>query len=165
MNIRKAISVVSCCVIAALSATLAARWLSGAPRQPTVQTDETAVLWIPAESLDFGTVYEDEYLSWTLPIENHKPVSVEIESFSTSCNCLLIDPPTLTIGPSERRDLRLKVDLTSKSRADDRVEVRFVAKVKEGMIEGKRSLAEWKLVGNVRSVLSEAVREIAISLR
>lgn len=145
-------------VLAASAGALAARWpfrhAQPVPPPGTLQLDEKALLWIPPERLDFGTVYEDEHFNWTLPLENREAVSVEVEAFSASCNCLSLDPPTLIIGPGERRDLHLRVDLTSKSGADERVAVRFVAKIKEGTLGGKRIGPEWKLEGNVRSVLS-----------
>ena len=64
---------------------------------------DTFGLLIPKESLNFGTVWEEEKFSWTVPIENHEAESVEIESFSSSCSCLSIKPKSLVIGPGERR--------------------------------------------------------------
>ena len=92
---------------------------------------EPIKLWITANALNMGTIWESDEFAWTVPIENHEAIPVQVESFGTTCNCLSIEPKSFVLGPGERRDLALKIDLTSQVKEGGQIAVGLWAQVKK----------------------------------
>ena len=82
---------------------------------PTQQAEskETVQLFVAEDALNVGPIWETEQFSWTVPVRNREPELIEVESISSTCNCLSIEPRSFSLGPGERRDLQLRIDLTS----------------------------------------------------
>jgi hypothetical protein len=101
-----------------------------------------------------GTIWEDEQFTWTVPIENHETTAIEVESFGTTCNCLSIEPSSFVLAPGGRRELRMRINLTSQVKSTGEVGVGLWAHVKKEDREPGESLGpEWKILGQVRPVL------------
>jgi len=127
---------------------------------------DTTKLWIPPEALNMGTIWESEEFAWTVPIENHESTPVEVESFGTTCNCLSIEPKSFHLGPGERRDLELKINLTSQVKESGNIAVGLWARVKkENRKPGEPLGPEWKINGQVRQVLKFNRRLLYLSER
>jgi hypothetical protein len=62
---------------------------------------------MPPDTLNMGTVWEDERFTWNVPVENQDTVPIEVTSFSRTCNCLSIKPEAFVLEPGERSDLHL----------------------------------------------------------
>lgn len=112
-----------------------------------------ADLVVAPEELKLGTVWEDEAYIRELSIQNHETVPVEIEKFSSTCNCLSIEPKSLTIPPGETRIVRLTIDLVTKPPPDGKVSVRLTPVLKEGSLDGKRFGPEWMIAGQARQAI------------
>jgi hypothetical protein len=101
-----------------------------------------------------GTIWEDEQFAWTVPIENHEATPIEVASFGTSCNCLSVEPSSFVLAPGERRELRMRINLTSQVKDTGEVAVGLWARLKKDNREPGESLGpEWMIVGQVRRVL------------
>jgi hypothetical protein len=91
---------------------------------------------------------------------------VEVESFGTTCNCLSIEPKSFHLGPGERRDLELKINLTSQVKESGNIAVGLWARVKkENRKPGEPLGPEWKINGQVRQVLKFNRRLLYLSER
>jgi hypothetical protein len=118
------------------------------------QGKQVAQLWIPPDALNMGTIWEDEQFKWTAPIENREATPIEVESFGTTCNCLSIEPNSFVLEPGERRELRLRINLTSQVKETGEVAVGLWAHVKKDDRKPGEPLGpEWKITGQVRRVL------------
>jgi hypothetical protein len=118
------------------------------------QGNQVAKLWIPPDGLNMGTIWEDDQFTWTVPIENHEATPVEVASFSTTCNCLSVEPIAFVLAPGERRELRMRINLTSQVKDTGEVAVGLWAQVKKEDREPGESLGpEWRIIGQVRRVL------------
>jgi hypothetical protein len=114
---------------------------------------EPTKLWIPPDALNMGTIWESEEFAWTVPIENHEATPVAVESFGTTCNCLSIEPKSFVLGPGERRQLALKINLTSQVKEDGQIAVGLWARITKETRKPAEPLPEWKITGQVRQVL------------
>ena len=98
---------------AAVAGTWAGPWASssrgvGAAPSPV---ESKAVLVVDTAKLNLGAMWETDRFELTIPVTDNEqhPIEIEeIESLSATCNCLLIEPRTLTVGPGEKRALRPK---------------------------------------------------------
>jgi hypothetical protein len=118
------------------------------------QGKPVAQLWIPPDALNMGTIWEDGQFAWTVPIENREASAVEVESFGTTCNCLSIQPESFVLAPGERRQLQMRINLTSQVKETGEVAVGLWAQVKkEDRKPGEPLGPEWQIVGQVRRVL------------
>lgn len=112
-----------------------------------------AGLRIPADRLHFGQTWQNISFPWDLPIENPGTERIVIERFSTSCQCLSLEPTTLTLAPGERATLRLSLDLTRFLRGTGEVKDFGVKIVPH--IQGSVNLEPgWTIEGRVRDCLS-----------
>src|SRR5581483_2805047 len=110
-----------------------------------------------AENVDFGEVSETDRFGWTVPVENRGSERVIIAAVYGSCECAAVEPQQFTLGPGERTDLRLTLDL--RPRPGKKVEgdvwpfsVVLTPHVKSESGQVLKS-PEWKLSGRVRRVL------------
>jgi hypothetical protein len=111
-------------------------------------------LWIPPDALNMGTIWEAEEFAWTVPIENREATPVDVESFGTTCNCLSIEPKSFVLAPGERRELALKINLTSQVKEGGQIAVGLWPQVKkETRKPGEPLGPEWRITGQVRQVL------------
>jgi hypothetical protein len=106
--------------------------------------------------LNIGTVWETDHFEWILPIENREETLIEVESFSTTCNCMSIVPQSFILEPGARRELRLQINLGSQLKPTGEVSIHLLPQLKE---RGENSSAkkfspEWKVTGQVRRVLA-----------
>ncbi len=62
-------------------------------------------LWIPAESLNLGTIWAQRALECTLPVYNSSDQEIEIEEPAGSCRCAEVQPKTLTIPPGGKQQI------------------------------------------------------------
>jgi hypothetical protein len=106
-------------------------------------------LVIQPHYLDIGTLWDDDHYSWSLPVENREAETVSIDHFSTSCNCLSTTPSRLELASGEKRDVRLSIDLASKSGPKGDVSVRLRAMTVDG-----RMGPLWEVHGRVKQLLS-----------
>jgi hypothetical protein len=84
-----------------------------------------------------------------VPVENREPFAVEIERFSSTCNCLSVEPKSFTLGPGETQTIRLQIDLTSQARPTGDIAVGLTPRLKSGA-----RWPEWTVRGRVRRVLT-----------
>ncbi len=110
----------------------------------------------PAGAFDMGEIWESEEFAWTVPVENREPVAVEIEGYSASCACVAIEPQAFALGAGDRRDIRLTIDLSPKSKAlaDADVSVVLRPRLKPDAAGNARPGPEWKITGRVRRALA-----------
>jgi len=108
---------------------------------------------VPEESLQVGTVWEDERFQTSIPVTNNEPFSVDVASFSASCDCLSIEPASFRIDPAETRKLSLCVDLTSQAAISEKFSVRFTPLLAHGPSGGPTRGPQWSLTGTVRRAL------------
>jgi hypothetical protein len=144
---------VCCSVAICVGAVLG--WAFRRSASPAPRKEDIVRLSIPPDALNMGTVWEDEDFSWTVPIENQEATSVEVESFSRTCNCLSVEPESFVLGPDERRELRLRIDLASQTKPNGEVAVQLYPRLKTlpGTELAKRRAPEWTVKGQVRRVL------------
>jgi hypothetical protein len=116
-------------------------------------TKAVVKLSVPQNAFNMGTVWEDEYFSWTVPIENQEAESIEVESFRRTCNCLSIEPESFVLGPGERRELRLTIDLLAQTKPTGEVAIMLSPRLKAGTTPAKLA-PEWTVHGQVRRVLA-----------
>jgi hypothetical protein len=115
---------------------------------------ESTKLWIPPDALNMGTIWESEEFAWTVPIDNHELSPIEIQSFGSTCNCLSIEPQSFVLGPGQRRDLYLKIDLTSQVKPTGEVSVGLWPVLKNQHTKPEGPIGpEWQIAGQVRRVL------------
>jgi hypothetical protein len=119
---------------------------------PSVEVGNVAQ--IAASSLDLGSLWESEEHVSTVTVENKEPTPVEVESVQTTCNCLSVEPQQFVLQPGERRELRLKIDLTAKSPQPSDLSLQLSLLLKAETSAGKQRGPEWTLRGNVRRVLT-----------
>jgi hypothetical protein len=81
-------------------------------------------LQVVDSTTNFGEVWESEAYEWAVRIENTGQEEIKIDKFRFSCNCLVIEPPSLSIPSGESREVKLKLDLTAKVSATDTQQVR-----------------------------------------
>ncbi len=111
-------------------------------------------LWIAPDALNMGTIWEDDQFTWTVPIENREPARIEVEQFGSTCNCLSIEPSSFELEPGERRQLRLRINLTSQVKETGQIAVSLWPQLKkEDRKPGEALGPEWEIVGQVRPVL------------
>lgn len=134
-------------------ACVAAFWLKTGFSKPA---RETVRLWAPPDALNLGTVWETDQLEWTLPVENREEAPVEVESFSTTCNCLSVEPQSFVLEPGARRDLRLQIDLGSQLKTTGEVNIQLVPQLKESGEgnQAKKLSPDWRITGQVRRALT-----------
>jgi hypothetical protein len=77
-----------------------------------VDRPHNAGLYIDPKYLDFGEVWAEEAFKWRIPIQNRSDREVGIAEFSASCQCDLIEPPSLTIPPHSTAKVVATIDLT-----------------------------------------------------
>ncbi|HEV3258764.1 MAG TPA: hypothetical protein VG013_17975 [Gemmataceae bacterium] len=106
--------------------------------------------------MNIGAVWENDRFTWTVPIENDEEKPVEVESFSTTCNCLSVEPQSFVLKAGERRELRLQIDLGSQVKPTGEVTVRLSPRLKQtgGTNLAKRFGPEWTVSGQVRRLLA-----------
>ncbi|MCO6453808.1 MAG: DUF1573 domain-containing protein [Pirellulaceae bacterium] len=75
--------------------------------------EDISALILDRNSHDFGKVWSTAKFDWTLLIRNKGRSKVEFAEFTSSCNCLTVEPRRLIVGPGETRELRLVLDLTT----------------------------------------------------
>jgi hypothetical protein len=149
----------STCLICALAVGGGVALFAIKPRlSPTQQEPPLVQLAVPPGAFDMGEIWEAEEFRWVVQVENREIFSVEVEGFSTSCNCAAVEPQSFVLEPGERREIRLKVDLTAKlaSNPDDEVSVQVRPRLKAGADGAVRKGPEWKISGRVRRALALA---------
>jgi len=111
-------------------------------------------LYVPESALTFGEAVETHSHVLTLPLTNNGKKAVSIHGFSSSCTCLSIDPPTLTLGPTERKQLTVTLDLTKVSGSMSPMHKRpFQATVRAHVADSSVPPIEWHIQGTVTPVL------------
>ena len=116
---------------------------------------ETIQLWVPPAAFDMGTVWESDHFAWTVPVENREPAAIEVESFSSTCNCLSIQPKSFVLAPGERQELSLQIDLSGRPKPAEEVAVELSPKLKQvGGNGGDKVAPEWTLRARIRRILT-----------
>jgi hypothetical protein len=114
-------------------------------------------LIVSEKYLHFGEVLEDDDFRWSLLIENPTQDTVEIERFTSSCDCLAVMPEALTIAPGEKAKVQLTINLTvGAPRPEDDpaykdVEVQIVPQISKPDWPVQRA---WGIRGRVRRIVS-----------
>ena len=127
-----------------------------------------AGLVVDEQYLSFGEVWETEQLDLDLPITNTTKRAIDVTGFLLSCECLEIQPDSLTIPPGETRICHLKLNLLARqdqniaaatdfakggpatTRAYKRVNVKIVP-VTAGSTSWQQG---WVIHGSVRQMVS-----------
>jgi hypothetical protein len=117
---------------------------------------EVAQLLVPPTSLDLGTVWEAEEFAWTVSVENREEVPLEVQSVRATCSCLSVEPQSFVLEPGGRRDLRLNLDLISKTSQTGEVSVQFTLLLNAESSWGRQHGPEWTVKGKVRRALALA---------
>ncbi len=124
---------------------------------PWANPGPPAGLLVAPDHLNFGEAWEQDLFVWVFPVENSLDQDVVIDSFSTSCSCTAVEPPSLTIPAGAKRDLRLVLNLVANTRkpsdsesAPFDVTIRPIARC-GGTAQPPVS---WNVRGRVRSVVS-----------
>jgi hypothetical protein len=102
-------------VLAFLLLSAACIAVHGLNRRDNASAETIQGLFIAAERLDFGEVWEQHEFSWTLPIENRSDNDVRILGFSCCSGRVESMPPDLTIPAHGREDVSLTIDLTGRT--------------------------------------------------
>ena len=83
-------------------------------------------------------MWEDRNFSWTIPVVNRGFDVIVIESWNTSCACVEIEPPGMTLAAGQRKDVRLTLNLSWRSRdaeqhknAVSEAELRLIPRLKQ----------------------------------
>jgi hypothetical protein len=74
-----------------------------------------APLVIEHQYLSFGEVWEQRDFQWVIAVENRNDSETTVHHFSSSCDCLSVEPSSLLIPPKGKVNLTLKIDLTKAS--------------------------------------------------
>ncbi|MEX2137757.1 MAG: hypothetical protein WD894_00735 [Pirellulales bacterium] len=77
-----------------------------------VERHYNAGLYIEPGHLNFGEVWAVKDFKWRIPIQNISDRPVGIAEFTASCQCDLIEPPSLTIPPHSTAEVVATIDLT-----------------------------------------------------
>jgi hypothetical protein len=141
-------------MVAIGAGALAIRAMLSSPKAESA--DPQALLYIAPEQLQLAGVWEDDRFIRDLIIENREPNPVEIEKFSFTCSCSSIEPPSLTLQPGDRRNVRLTIDLTASARGGGEAGVLVTALLKAGSLGGKRYGPEWLVTGRIRRAVTVA---------
>lgn len=113
---------------------------------------DSHVLAVPSEQLNFGTAWEQPQFPWTLTIRNTSSRRVDIEYFSKTCTCAVIEPKSLTLEAGESRDLHLTINL-KRTRIPESAESPFAIEIVpfERLETGPaRALNSFQVEGRVR---------------
>jgi len=113
-------------------------------------------LLVPPKALDLGEVWARSDHGYILPITNSNSYPVKIESISASCVCTAIEPQSLVIGPGQKAEVRLTIDLASQifeartSVPQKDFSVQVVATVDRS---DKTEYARWQIRGKIRNAV------------
>lgn len=113
---------------------------------------ERAVLYVSPGELRAGEVAATNSFQHTLHVENRGPGSVTIRAFEGSCSCTSVSPSRLSLGPNERKEVRVTIDLlTLPLRRDGSHRRPFAVDVRP-CIEGEagcKQAGQWTIRGHV----------------
>jgi hypothetical protein len=109
-------------------------------------------LSVAISDLNAGTLWEDRSAVVTLPVYNRTDAVIAVRDFVPSCNCISVEPKSITIPAQGKIDLRLKLDLTHRQPSQLGWEKRpFVEEITPLREDVLRSRQGWRLQGIVRS--------------
>lgn len=104
-------------LLAVLISVLAAYSLGGRTAPVTSPANEHVIdgLAVQAAALDLGEVWEQRDYVCNLPIRNRIGQDVNVAEFAVSCQCLVVEPRTITIPPGETVTVRLTLNLAERA--------------------------------------------------
>ncbi|MDQ3333323.1 MAG: DUF1573 domain-containing protein, partial [Planctomycetota bacterium] len=97
---------------AGLLVVAAGMWLFVARTEDRTAAAADTSLRIPAESLDFGSIWSQPSFSWTLRVVNSSDRPLLVRGIRAGCGCTQIEPRTFELAPHGRGELHLTIDLT-----------------------------------------------------
>lgn len=115
------------------------------------QVAKAMVLSVPAESLDFGTVWMQDDFEWTIPVTNRSDRQVEILGFDSSCHCTSILPKKCSLAPGETLDLRLAINLAPSDKEASQLIRDFDVLITPHLGDELSPLHTWVVQGRIRS--------------
>lgn len=116
-----------------------------------------AGLFVAAERLSLGDLWEDTRFKWLLPIQNRGDKDVDVDTFFASCMCVTTQPRRLLIPAGESRTLELTLDLTPQPSKRPPTTWPFEVRLQPAILGPRGNfifLKGWELHGTVRRVLS-----------
>lgn len=129
-------------------------WMGGSQKDGIV---------VESKYLHLGTVWEDPDFEWKIPLENRSQKTVIIERFTTSCNCLQVEPKSLEIPAGQQREVTLKLNLTFVStRNRDPSTADFTVKLFPHFADSSVPTAGWSVRGRMQRAISLNPRQIRI---
>jgi hypothetical protein len=109
-------------------------------------------LFVEAQHLHLGEVWEDDNYGWTLPISNSTDKPIRILSFSSSCNCASISPASLMVSPGETSKVSLTLNLKAGRQDADAATHDFAVSLRPET-DPPNATPGWTIVGKVKKVL------------
>jgi hypothetical protein len=120
---------------------------------PPVKTDSP--IRIPETSLDFGTRWMQDSIEIALPVHNVAGRILDITNIATSCACTVVDRPSLTLGPRETQNLKVKLDVGRKrAQTLSRGESDFEASITMSVANWTPSAWRWRIHGKIASPIT-----------
>ncbi len=138
-------------VLVILAAGTTAYWLGAHSYDPTVENDGLA---IEEQELDFDRVLEQRDFFWKVTLRNPTRTTIVVKGFETSCGCVAVVPPSMTLGPGEEQQLQLKIDLTRRPPADRRDPGHRFSMRLIPLVDGGLPHQGWVFSGTVHSVFT-----------
>jgi len=143
-----------------------------------IARDPALALSVASEHLFLGEVWAQNRVPCVLPIQNNSRDFISILRFRTSCRCVSLDPPSMTVAPGEIAQLRLDLDLADRAFETKGIRVRVVPVVENASFVGQHK--GWAVSGSVRmpihcssemfdfgeiSILDHARRTVCVGIR
>jgi hypothetical protein len=106
---------------------------------------------VATASLNLGEVWEDANFMCHLPVENRSGDDITVLEFAVACNCISVEPKTLTIPVGKTQQIRLTLDLAHRNPQELGLQERPFELEITPRLKGGYSRKGWKLKGIVKS--------------
>ncbi len=127
------------------------RWIRSGKSAHASAARSQAGLYIDPDQLHFGEVWETDRFVWRMTIENRGNEACAVESLSGSCACQRFTPQRFTLGPGEKQQIELALDLRNGASHADVEPVREFGVTFWATVRGRNRPSYWSLKGQVRS--------------
>jgi hypothetical protein len=108
-------------------------------------------LEVAANDLDVGEVWEQQHFQCKMTIQNTTAKDATIDGFHSTCECVSVDPSTLTIRSGQKDDVHVTLNLQLGPRKDSDD---FQVQITPFKGDESNPLASWTIRGRVRRLLS-----------
>lgn len=112
-----------------------------------------ARLHVPSEALDLGLIWDCDQIDWTLPITNVSSDTVQVESFATSCGCLIVEPQAFVLAPGKTQESRITIDLASAAKGNDQINLAISPKLKPSVSRTNDRDVTWQIKASIKRLI------------